>query len=378
MMPRLNIRVVNSRKEFRNLRQEWNSLLGSSPVNTIFLRWEWLYNWWCVYGTDAGDLFIITVRDDTKLVGIAPLYIKPRFGGIFREVRFLGSNIICSDYLDFIVRQEKETDVLQAIFSFLNDNNSWHSLLLTDVPEDSHLHVNLKDYFKSENIRVDSQHTVCPYVLLDRDWQDILGSFNPRLRNIIRRKRKRFEALPHSAYVEARPDNISDSFEELVRLSRLRMKMLNRRSPFEDSRFLEFHRRVLHELYPCGMAKLCFLKADNQFLAAIYLLTYNSKYYFYQSGFDPEWVSLSPGTLLFYYCIKEAHDSKAIEFDFLRGNEDYKWYWTKEKRQGISIQIANKTTAGAVLHSIESCLNIKRTIKKFYSYLSTSYRTSTT
>ncbi len=364
MKSRLSTHIVKSRGEFRNLRQDWNSLLNISPVNTIFLRWEWLYNWWRVYGTDAGDLFIITVRDDTKLLGIAPLYIRPRFGGVFREVKFLGSNIICSDYLDFIVHKNKEPDVLRVIFSFLKSSKNWHSLNLTDIPEDSKLYANLKDYFAPENVEVNVKHSVCPYVPLDREWQDIIGSFNPRLRNIIRRKRKRFEALPHSAYVEARPDNISDSYEELARLSRLRMKMLNRTSPFEDSRFIEFHRRVLYELYPSGMAKLCFLKADNQFLAAIYLLIYNSKYYFYQSGFDPEWAWLSPGTLLFYYSIKKAHCAKITEFDFLRGNENYKGYWTKEKRRGLSIKIINKTTAGSVLGGLEAYMNLTKHIVK--------------
>jgi CelD/BcsL family acetyltransferase involved in cellulose biosynthesis len=48
---------------------------------------------------------------------------------------------------------------------------------------------------------------------------------------------------------------------------------------------------------------------------------------FYLSGFDPQWAAFSPGVLLIAHAIEEAIREGQQEFDFLRGNEPYKYLW---------------------------------------------------
>ncbi len=124
-----------------------------------------------------------------------------------------------------------------------------------------------------------------------------------------------------------------------------------------DKRFLAFHQKVFDELYNEGIAKLYFLKINNKFIAVIYLFDYNQKYYHYQSGFEPAWGKLSPGTLLFHYCIKHAHEKNIVEFDFLRGDEKYKTNWTKNKRFIAKLNIYNNIARGLFLGFIEKNRN---------------------
>ena len=98
----------------------------------------------------------------------------------------------------------------------------------------------------------------------------------------------------------------------------------------------------------------------------MYLLYDNNKYYFYQSGLDPSWAWLSPGTLLFNHCIKTAYERVAEEFDFLQGEEDYKSEWTQTKRTNVKVIVYNHTLNGQLLKHIDKCNNAVRTIVKRY------------
>ena|SRR5438105_11909593 len=52
----------------------------------------------------------------------------------------------------------------------------------------------------------------------------------------------------------------------------------------------------------------------------------------YLSGFDPALARFSLGTLLVGHAIEEAVREGAEEFDFLRGQEDYKYRWGAKDR----------------------------------------------
>ena len=124
------------------------------------------------------------------------------------------------------------------------------------------------------------------------------------------------------------------------------------RSPFYNKKFLTFHQNVIEELWKEEMIRFCFIKAEGKLIAGIYLLLYNNNVYYYQSGFDPAWRKLSPGTLLFYYCIRSSYENKKEEFDFLRGDEEYKYYWTGDKKYNIKITAYNNTQRGRFSYRI--------------------------
>ena len=61
--------------------------------------------------------------------------------------------------------------------------------------------------------------------------------------------------------------------------------------------------------------------------------------YFYQSGFDPAYSKLSPGTVMIAHAIRRAIEGGYTTFDFLRGDEAYKRRWkpTKELASGSAL-----------------------------------------
>src|SRR5215831_13382028 len=46
----MTVGVIKDNASFYALRSEWDALLSENLVNTIFLTWEWLYEWWNSFG----------------------------------------------------------------------------------------------------------------------------------------------------------------------------------------------------------------------------------------------------------------------------------------------------------------------------------------
>lgn len=350
----LNVSIINHSREFYSLRDEWNDLLKLSQSNTIFLRWEWLYNWWQVYGKGSYRLFIVAVRDNDRLIGIAPFYIKMRLG-FFREINFLGSNIVASDYLDFILLKGKGKDVISSILLFLEQHKKyWDVLQLSDVPSNSDNIDLIEQSFQKYKIIINKKYTVCPYIKLNLPWDNIFSSYASILKNTIKQKSKKFERISYSAFDKIKPGHDSaDYFSKFLHLNKLSLKRRGIESPFLDKKFLTFHKKIIDELLDKEMVKFYFLKIGTQYIAGIYILVYDCKYYYYQSGFDPAWKKISPGTLLFHYSIKTAHEEGAKEFDFLQGDEAYKSSWTKAKRINASIEVYNDNFKGFFLYLVK-------------------------
>jgi CelD/BcsL family acetyltransferase involved in cellulose biosynthesis len=66
------------------------------------------------------------------------------------------------------------------------------------------------------------------------------------------------------------------------------------------------------------------LEFKNQPVAAVMCFDYNNRIYLYNSGFDPEYESLSVGLNSKVLCIKESIGEGKGRFEFLKGNEVYK------------------------------------------------------
>lgn len=350
MKPSLNISIINETDGFFRLEEEWNELLAKSCSDTIFLRWEWLYHWWLAYGDDVGELFIVLAREDEKLVGIAPVYLHKQLRGFYREIRFLGSNVVCSDYLDFILRKGREQEVLTEILAvFVKNNKLWDAAHFTDIPALSGSVPYIEGFFKTHKVMIDREYTVCPYLDLSSSWESIYASYASVLKNTIKRKVSQFEKLSQAGYEEiSSAAEMKEAFPRFLELNASRLKEKKIKSPFRDKSFLSFHENIIFELGNKDMAKLCFLKAEGDYIAGMYLLTYNGVYYYYQSGLDPSWQQISPGALLFHYCIRSAQGKGIREFDFLQGDESYKRQWTPRQRVNIRISVFNRNMRGVV------------------------------
>lgn len=82
---------------------------------------------------------------------------------------------------------------------------------------------------------------------------------------------------------------------------------------------------MVTSLAAAGNICLSFLEVDGAQVSATLCFDYNNDRYLYNSAYDPAYSSLSVSLLLEVYNIQDAIKKGRRRFDFLSGNEPYKY-----------------------------------------------------
>ena len=107
---------------------------------------------------------------------------------------------------------------------------------------------------------------------------------------------------------------------------RLMTSSMFSKSDFMTPRMEQFFRAMAREMQAAGFLQLAFLEVEGNRAAAYLNFVYDNAVLVYNSGLDPQKYSyLSPGVALIARLIEKAVAEKRKAFDFLQGNEEYKY-----------------------------------------------------
>ena len=318
----MHVQVFSDASVFDRLRPEWNALLADSAADTLFLTWEWQSTWWRQLG--EGDLLVLAVRDGGgRLAGIAPFYATGEPGR--RSLSLVGCEDV-SDYLDIIARQGQEGAVLAAVLDTLaGQPDAWDELDLCNVPAASPSLVHLPALAQARGWQaVETPEDVCPIITLPATWDEYLATLNKHQRHEARRKlRKMQEEAQYAYHVYKDGPKLMAALDDFFVLHRLSH---TDKARFMDERMAGFFRAITDVLGAAGWVELCLLTIDERPAAAMYNFRYHDQVLVYNSGYDPAYRSnLSSGIVLLCLCIQDAIVRGLRVFDFLQGNEEYKY-----------------------------------------------------
>lgn len=303
------------RESFDTIGDEWEDILSRTAANTIFITPWWQRLWWERYGDDA-HLELLSVRRDDALLGIAPLMINGD------ALSFLGDTDLF-DYHDFLVSDGCEADFYNALWRHIAALD-WQTLALKSLRQDSHTLKRLPALAQADGCETEiTQEDVSPYAVLQPTWDEYLAGLRKKDRHELRRKLRRLQNGGNAnQYACSDPDTIADAMPDFFRLMRA--------SSGDKDDFLtpdreRFFGELARELAARGQFKLFFLEVDQARVAACICFDYDDNFLLYNSGYDPEYSALSVGLLNKALCIREAIESGKRRFDFLRGDERYKY-----------------------------------------------------
>jgi CelD/BcsL family acetyltransferase involved in cellulose biosynthesis len=98
------------------------------------------------------------------------------------------------------------------------------------------------------------------------------------------------------------------------------------KAQFMDERMQDFFQAITRVLGEVGWVELSLLTIDDTPAAAMYNFHYGDRLFIYNSGYDPAYrPNLSSGIVLLSLCIQDAIQRGLRHFDFLQGNEEYKY-----------------------------------------------------
>ena len=316
---------------FDDVAAEWSDLLSQSVVNTPFQTLQWQRVWVRELG-NGEPLCILSFVDNGKVLGMASL--RAANG----NVTFVGDEDVC-DYNDFLVAAEKEGPFFNALLDYL-DGQQWNTLKLYSLTEGSPTLVHLPDLAKSRGHRVDvHQQEVCPGKLLPGTWDDYLAGLTKKYRHELRRKLRRLgSAEGVKWYALTSPEDVKKGMDDF--LSLLAMSRQDKRQFLTPERE-GFFRSVGAELSEMGLLSLFFLEVQGVRVASALTFDYGSSRMLYNSGYNPEYGYYSVGLLLKALSLRSAIEEGKSYYDFLRGDEPYKYQLGGVDKPVYSMVITN-------------------------------------
>lgn len=314
--------------EFPNqLATEWTSLLQENALQVPFLEFEYQKIWWETRGGGEwpdSRLMLITAREGEELVGIAPLFLTCLPDG--KTALLNTGSIEVSDYLDLLVKPDSQEEFFSGLLGFILEQNiaGLDSINLYNLLDSSPsiLLLNRLAQEKGWQFTVEKlQH--CPFILLPGDWETYLAGIDKKQRHEIRRKIRRAEEGETSVtwYTVTDANTLDAEVDAFLEL----MKNDNDKDVFLQPAMQEFLRRLIHYAFDCGCLQLAFLEVDGNKAAAYLSFDYHNQIWVYNSGLNREFQSLSPGWVLLGYLLQWAMQNGREGFDFMRGDEEYKY-----------------------------------------------------
>jgi CelD/BcsL family acetyltransferase involved in cellulose biosynthesis len=334
----LNVETHHSVAVFDRYAAELDALLAISTNSQVFLTRQWLSIWWEVY--HPGDLEVLLVFDDHHtLVGMAPLYAS---NGPQRTIHFIGCEDV-TDYLDVLVAPGHEAEVYVALAKAIG-SLAGAGIDLCNIPRGS-ITLDLWPALLAERgvaVTVLPQ-AVCPVICLPGSWDDYLAALDKKQRHELRRKIRRAEEVNGELSFD-----VIDADEELSEDAIRDFLVLMARSDVQKSAFLDdpknvvFFNRILPAMHRLGYLEIVLLKIDGVAVASYLNLLFRGRVLVYNSGFDAqEFGHLSPGIVLLAFSIQRAIGMERTVYDFLRGDEVYKYRMGAQDTHVMNLRTAN-------------------------------------
>jgi len=310
----------------------WNALVEQSIADTPFSRHEYLSEWWKTLGGGEWNvgadghrpqLVLVSARENDQLIGIAPLFIAEYEG---KPALMLVGSIEISDYLDLIVRPEDHTRFVSGLFDFLISSQAeeWSALDWYNLPDSSPTLAALKAESEKRGwTHHEEVYRPTPRIPLKVSFEEYLSHIDKKQRHEIRRKMRRaaeseknvrFHVLDATADIESE----MNAFFELMVQDPNKEKFLH-------PEMREQMTATIRNAFARGYLWLAFLEVNGDKAAASLNFDYKNKLWGYNSGVGKEHMELSPGWVLLANVIQWCCEHGRSEFDFMRGDEDYKY-----------------------------------------------------
>jgi CelD/BcsL family acetyltransferase involved in cellulose biosynthesis len=333
----MHFQVIQTLPEMEALAEEWNILLSHSASHVPFLRNEYLTAWWKTMGGGEwkqGELFVVTARSDTggELIGIAPLFFTQNLEG--QPALMLLGSIEISDYLDVIAPEDSLKAFLGELVDFLIHlpEPAWQVLDWYNILEESPTLPALAEVARQKGCEYQQEPLKhCPYIPLPSDWETYLAGIDKKQRHEIRRKLRRAEmnGSPVSWYIVEDRSELDADIEAFLNL----MATDPEKERFLTAEMRSQMRQTITNAFEAGWLQLSFLTVGQEKIAAYLNFDFENQIWVYNSGFDPRFRELSSGWVLLSYLIKWAIEHHRECFDFLRGDEEYKYRFGGQDRR---------------------------------------------
>lgn len=324
---------LTTSEEFANLRPEWEALFAECPHATVFQHPALLATWEKHFPPKESQVYL-SVRQDEALVGVAPLLLDGASARISGDPEIM-------DFSPLLFAPGAELTVARGLLEWLNEDMTPAATLWGLEPGNT-LPEALAVVAENFGWRVlVEEEAVTPVATLRSeaggDFESFVATLPKKDRHELRRKMRNLEAAGEYRYEEcstpAEFEARFDRFLELMRKSRADKDAFL--TPEMEAYFRDLG-RVTCEL---GLSRLATLWLEDEAVAMTWSFATDDALLLYNSGYDPGHEGLSLGITSKALAMRSACEAGMREFNFLRGDEDYKRRMGGEFRRVRRVQL---------------------------------------
>lgn len=266
-----------------------------APLVGPFPGREWLQTWWQHRCT--GELMIAETEGS-----LIPLVSEDT------TLRFAGD----ADLTDY----HSPLGSSDALCDLLPDLAAGTSIELDSLPEEAATDV-VAALTRGGLTPAIEEHAVTAVLELPSSFDDYLAGIGKKERHELRRKRRRFDAEIGPGSIERRtgPEAV-DLFVSLHR------KAAGEKGTFMSDQMAEFFLGLHND---GGAVIDVLVDGDGNPASAIVSFEDDQGFYLYNSAFNPDLRNLSPGNVVLSHLIERSIEQEKEVFDFLKGDETYKF-----------------------------------------------------
>jgi len=356
----------------------WDRLAAANPSATPFSDWAFHRAWWDAYGDNAHEQTLVVVADNgpavragalhrrapdaqgEEIVAIVPLMhrhaVEPGDAERHTTLRhdhgadltpvpaaskaiYFGASYH-ADYATILARPVDLPAIAEAVVEHLcaacrpgGPEQPWDVVDLRRMrcadPTGEALAAAFRRREMAEGWTAKlEREDACPVVTLPAGGtiDDFLATLTKKVRHEIRRKVRRAEAAG-----EVRLTESADPLADLETFIELHQRRWGDDGLFPPTiggvQSRVFVRRLFELFGRGGAARLSFLTVAGRRIAAALTFESADVVLYYNAGVDPDARELSPGIVLVERLIRRALERGQRRFDFLRGDEGYKYEW---------------------------------------------------
>jgi CelD/BcsL family acetyltransferase involved in cellulose biosynthesis len=328
------LNIIHGPEAFTQLADEWDALAARSMTDTPFQRLAYQQSWWSNLQPSDAKLHTITIRDeDERLQAVLCLYNyegRLYFNGCVEE----------TDYLDLICPADVAPAAWTAIMDLLCGGGlpNWQSIDLCNIPANSPTRTILPELAEKIGFSFHTErHEVCPVITLPDSFDDYLAQIDSKQRREIKRKLRRANGAGVEIVHAQAGAGLTADVETFLEL--LQKSTFEKRDWLNDGRRQVFHDTAVAAA-EAGMLNLIFAEVNGQKAAALFNFEHDGRLWVYNSGLDPaSFGPLSLGVVITAKAIEYAIENGLHTFDFLRGNETYKYRFGAEDTEIFRIHM---------------------------------------
>ena len=329
-----HVACVTDSRQWAALEPLWDMMLGATPGSTVFQSFDYLRSWWRYFGL-SDRLFILVIKNDTEVVGIAPLMRSPTmvYGRSFTQLGFIGAPWEV-DRATFLFARDRDECLAATLRYLLDHQDQWSIFGMFEQPAGSAESAKILNQLRQGKLLSATTATSkCPYLSLDATWQNYHASLPRKFRKNINRSRRLLEQTAPVAMdtVTSWPelDTALRTYRDIERRSWKTKKELG---IGRDSHYFGFYRELARRFGRNGEFVMRFLKLGDDAIAGTFGLIFNRVFYSIMITHDQSHNRASPGTLLESLELEQCFNEELTEYDFLGGFLKNKLRWTTTVR----------------------------------------------